>query len=80
MKRALSILTLTLSAAAALLLTACGEKPQINAQGVRSDAAPWSGPGTAFTAPGWTPGDQGSWESHLKARMQSGQNEYTRIN
>jgi hypothetical protein len=67
--------------AAALLLAACGEKPQTNAHGVGQDAAPWTGTGAAaFTAPGWEPGKQDSWEAHLKARMQGSQNDYTRIN
>jgi hypothetical protein len=34
------------TAAAAALLAACGEKPQTNAQGVKYDAAPWSGTST----------------------------------
>jgi thiamine biosynthesis lipoprotein ApbE len=78
MKRILSILGLS---AAALLLVACGEKPQTNADGKLRDAAPWTGTGVeAFTAPGWTAKDQASWEAQLKARMQHGQNDYTRIN
>ena len=83
MRRALSVVALT---AAALLLGACGEKPQTNAHGVRVDAAPWTGTGaqpntgTAFTASGWTPGDRASWEEHLRTRMQYSQNEFTRIN
>lgn len=72
--------------AAAALLSACGEKPQTNAEGVKQDAAPWSGTsngtqkdgGTAFTAPGWKPGDKASWEARLKTRAQ-GQNEYVRM-
>jgi len=82
-KRALSTAVFI---AVALLLGACGEKPQTNEHGVRLDTAPWIGTGTqpntgtAFTASGWTPGDRNSWEQHLKARMQFGQNDYTRIN
>jgi ABC-type glycerol-3-phosphate transport system substrate-binding protein len=76
MKRILSIFALS----AVALLAACGEKPQTNAQGVKRDTAPSSGPETAFTAPGWKPGDQASWEAQIKARMQAGQNDYNRIN
>ena len=70
------------------LLAACGEKPQTNAEGVKLDAAPWSGTstggekqaggGTVFTAAGWKPGDKAAWEQQLKTRAQNGQNEYTR--
>ncbi|MDM0106397.1 hypothetical protein QTH97_15735 [Variovorax sp. J22R24] len=83
MKRALAAAALI---SAAVLLGACGEKPQTNAHGVRLDAAPWTGTGTqpntgtAFTASGWQPGDRSSWEQHLKTRAQNGQNEYNRIN
>ena len=70
------------AALAALLVGGCGEKPQTNAEGVKHDAAPWSGTGsgsgTVFTAPGWKVGDQKSWEEQLKIRAQNGQNEYTR--
>lgn len=85
MKRAAASLVALLGAAA--LLAACGEKPQTNAQGVKHDAAPWSGTsngtpkeggGTAFTAQGWKPGDKASWEAQLKTRAQNGQNEYNR--
>ncbi|MBO9512906.1 MAG: hypothetical protein J7549_02225 [Variovorax sp.] len=82
MKRVLCVWAL---GAAALLLAACGERPQTNAHGVRVDSPPWSGTGakpntgTAFTAPGWEPGNRDSWEAQLKVRNQR-QNEYLRIN
>ena len=84
MKRAATIAALLASAAA--LLAACGEKPQTNAEGVKLDAAPWSGTGeqantgTAFTAAGWKPGDKNGWQQQLKTRAQNGQNDYTRDN
>jgi len=68
------------------LLAACGEKPQTNAEGVKLDAAPWSGTGgkantgTAFSAAGWQPGDKKAWEQQLKTRAQNGQNDYVRDN
>ena len=80
------------AAAAVALLAACGEKPQTNAQGVKYDAAPWTGTstgansgtqasaGTAFTASGWKVGDKNAWQQQLKVRTQNGQNDYTRDN
>jgi hypothetical protein len=91
MSRAALIVT---AAAALTLLAACGEKPQTNAQGVKYDAAPWTGTstgadsnsgtqataGTAFTASGWKVGDKNAWQQQLKVRTQNGQNDYTRDN
>ena len=83
MKRALALMAL---GSAALLLAACGEKPQTNAQGVKLDAVPWSGTGTqqntgtAFTASGWQVGDKNTWQQQLKTRAQNGQNDYVRDN
>jgi hypothetical protein len=80
-KRAAGLVTM---AAALALLAACGEKPQTNAEGVKFDAAPWTGTGTkadtgtAFTASGWKVGDKAAWEQQLKTRTQNGQNDYTR--
>ncbi len=70
--------TLTLIAAVALL-SACGEKPQ-TIGGAKQDAAPYSGTGKPFVDAGWKQGDKASWESHLKARGQNSQNEYTKTN
>jgi hypothetical protein len=84
MRRALA-LTMALGSAA-LLLAACGEKPQTNTQGVKLDAAPWSGTGTqqnagtAFTASGWQVGDKNAWQPQLQTRAQNGQNDYVRDN
>ena len=64
-------------AAAALLLSACSEKPQ-TAGTLKSDAKAWSGAEGGQVASGWKPGDQGSWEEQLRTRAQQGQNEYTR--
>jgi hypothetical protein len=64
------------------LLMACGEKPQtLETPGTgQRDAAPFSGTGKAFVDEGWKQGDKASWESHMKARTQQGQNDYARIN
>ena len=65
---------------AALMLAACGEKPQ-GLGGAKHDAAPHAGTGVgAFTAPDWKPGDKTSWEQKLKTRAQYGQNDYSRAN
>jgi hypothetical protein len=61
------------------LVTACSEKPQ-SATPTSKDSAPYAGTGKAFVESGWKQGDKASWESHLKARSQYGQNDYTRIN
>ncbi|PUE11478.1 hypothetical protein B9Z51_04085 [Limnohabitans sp. T6-5] len=59
-------------------LTACGEKPQDRA-GIRSDQPAQAGTGVAaFTAEGWTAGDQASWSNHLKARANYGMNDHLR--
>jgi len=78
---------LALMAAACMLVlaSACSEKPQTNAEGVRHDAPPWSGTGvqpdsgTAFTAPGWQVGDKTAWQQQLKTRAQN-QNDYVKDN
>lgn len=61
-----------------LALAACGEKPQ-SAGGGQSEAAPYAGTGSGFMEPGWKPGDKTSWEQHLRARQQRGQNDYSRM-
>jgi hypothetical protein len=65
----------------ALVLAACGDKAQ-TASGVKSDSASFqgvTGPGNAYNAPGWKPGDKNAWEQQLKTRLQNGQNEYNRV-
>jgi major membrane immunogen (membrane-anchored lipoprotein) len=64
---------------AALMLTACGEKAQ-TAGDARQDAAAYTGTGKPFADQAWKQGDKASWESHLKARGQNSQNEYSRTN
>ena len=72
--------------AAVAALSACTEKPQTNAQGVKFDSQPWTGTGTqadtgtVFTAPGWKVGDKAAWQQQLKVRAQTGQNEYNKEN
>ena len=71
--------TILLSAlASALVLAACGEKPQDQA-GIRTDKAAQVGTGVAaFTDAGWTAGDKASWSNHLKARANYGMNDHQR--
>ena len=64
--------------AVAALLSACGEQAQT--LGTAKDASSYTGTGKAFVDGGWKPGDKASWESHLKARTQQGQNDYSRMN
>ena len=80
----MTIRRLTLSsllAAATLVLSACGDKPQeMNGAGVKQDGAPYQGVGQSqYTQTGWKPGDKASWEQQLKSRAQYGQNDYTRM-
>jgi hypothetical protein len=60
------------------LAAACSEKPQ-SAGGVKGDSAPYTGTGKAYAETNWKQGDQKSWESALKARTQSGQNDYAKV-
>jgi hypothetical protein len=63
-----------------LLLSACGEADQVqSADRHLPDVAPWKGAKNSYVAPGWTPGDQRTWETQLRARQQA-QNEYVKVN
>jgi hypothetical protein len=65
----------------AVVLAACGDKPQEFTGGVKQDAAAYKGTGVApFTSPDWKAGDRNSWEQQLKTRAQYGQNDYSRVN
>lgn len=65
--------------AAVATLAACGEKPQTLGS-PKSDAPAYTGTGSTFSAPGWKAGDKTGWEQHLKARQQSSQNDYSKMN
>ncbi len=67
---------IVLIGALCVALSGCGERAQ-TASGRKSDTKASDGPGTAYTASGWKPGDAASWEQHLRARSQA-QNEYSR--
>jgi hypothetical protein len=59
-------------------LAGCGEPSQSLASH-KNDSAPYTGTGKPFAEKDWKQGDKTSWESHLKARSQYGQNDYTRM-
>ncbi|RZI41573.1 hypothetical protein EGT07_18530 [Herbaspirillum sp. HC18] len=67
--------------AAAALLAGCSEPDQTKTSGNtnRHDVEPWQGAKNPFVVSGWTPGNQGSWETQIRTRGQL-QNEYVRIN
>lgn len=60
-------------------LAACAERPQTLGSGVKVDAEAFQGTGMPYAASGWKQGDKASWEQHLKARTQAGQNDYARF-
>lgn len=62
---------------AILLNAACGETVQTipSATTRRVDSAAWEIKDNGFIAPGWTPGDQQSWNEQLKKRAQA-QNDF----
>ena len=66
-----------LAAAAAVAVAACGEKVQTIPVGTakKLDAQVWQTKDTRYLAPGWTPGDQRSWDAQMANRAQ-GQNDY----
>jgi hypothetical protein len=62
-----------------MLLSACGETPQTLGAG-KLDVAPYNGTGKSFANQDWKQGDKTSWASHMKARTQRGQDDYSRMN
>ena len=62
--------------ALALVLAACGEKPQ-TATTRKVDDKAWAGTQTQHMVVGFKAGDKGGWEQELRARGQA-QNEYNR--
>jgi major membrane immunogen (membrane-anchored lipoprotein) len=71
MMKRMSLIVLSVAA-----LTACGEKAQT--LGTKNDATAYSGASNSFVEAGWTAGDKTSWEQHLRARAQYGQNDNSR--
>jgi hypothetical protein len=63
-------------AAAAVLLAACGDRPQ-TATKRKVDDKPWDSTQTQHMVSGFKAGDRSGWEQQLKTRAQA-QNEYNR--
>ncbi len=71
---------LALAVIALLNMQGCGEREQLLHRKAAADASTWSvskAANPAFKAPGWTPGDQASWEGQIRRRNQA-QNDYSR--
>lgn len=72
-------LAATLAAAAvALALVGCERSQADAARLTKADTRASQGAVPAYTAAGWTAGDEASWQQQIRARTQ-GQNEYVRI-
>jgi hypothetical protein len=63
---------------ALVALTACGETSQQLDPARKAGDMSWKGTGGSYATPGWTAGDQKSWETQLRNRTQRGQDEYPR--
>ena len=64
-----------------IALAGCGERVQTIPVGAakKADSAAWQITDNGFVAPGWTPGDEASWDAQLKKRAQS-QNDFATSN
>lgn len=66
--------------AAAVVLTACGEKDQsLAGSSIKSDVKAYQGVNSPYLQKGWTTGDKVSWEKQMRDRGQF-QNEYNKTN
>ena len=63
---------------AALALAGCERSQADDARLKKADAKASQGGTAAYTASGWTPGDDASWQNQIRARTE-GQNEYVRV-
>ena len=80
MMRKTTLIAVTLSMASTFFLTGCGDQPQTLGTAAKQDSAAYLGTGRPYVDSGWKPGDKASWESHLRARTQGGQNDYSKAN
>jgi hypothetical protein len=73
----MSALRLGLLGLVAIVLVGCGERVQTIPPGGerKADTPVWENKDKRFLAPGWTPGDQASWNAQLVDRAQ-GQNDF----
>ncbi|MEO8080262.1 MAG: hypothetical protein ABI641_07005 [Caldimonas sp.] len=64
-------------AALAVLVSACGEKVQtVPMAGARKvDEKSWVSNNNPYVAPGWTPGNEASWDAQLRNRAHA-QNDF----
>jgi hypothetical protein len=64
-------------AATLVVLAACGERVQTLPAGgaKKADRPPWQTTDNGYVAPGWTPGNEASWDAQIKKRAQA-QNDY----
>ncbi|HEX2539864.1 MAG TPA: hypothetical protein VHM00_02155 [Caldimonas sp.] len=63
--------------AVAVLVAGCGERVQTMPVGAekKADARSYEITDNGYIAPGWTPGNEGSWDAQLKKRAQA-QNDF----
>ena len=73
----MSALRLGLLGMVVTVLVGCGERVQTIPPGGerKADTPVWENKDKRFLAPGWTPGDQASWNAQLVDRAQ-GQNDF----
>jgi hypothetical protein len=66
-----------LAAVAAVFVAGCGEKVQTIPPSTdrKSDSPVWQNKDQRFLAPGWSPGNESSWNSQITQRAQ-GQNDF----
>jgi len=71
------VVSLGVLAMVGVVVVGCGERLQTIPPGGerKSDTPVWENKDKRFLAPGWTPGDQSSWNAQLVDRAQ-GQNDY----
>ncbi len=70
-------LPILLAASMVLVLSACGERVQTLPAGgaKKADARAFQITDNGYLAPGWTPGNEASWDAQIKARAQA-QNDF----
>jgi hypothetical protein len=73
----MSLARLLLVPLVALAFVACGEKVQTIPVGTakKADSQAWQTQEARYLAPGWTPGNEASWNAQMANRAQ-GQNDY----
>jgi hypothetical protein len=67
-----------LAAGLVLAVAGCGERTQSGPSHRKTDTVAWDAAQNPFVAPGWTAGDETSWQSQIRDRTAS-QNEYSRV-